>query len=168
MSWDKRNWPEYANIQEYYDGKFAKRSGVPYMQHIDEGLTILDRIGATEVAKRAYCLHPIFQEDSTLRANCVYAVTCSKKTLILVMEYRNIANRGLSCYQVDDPASIYLSPLKEVNDMLIADKVQNRKDFEIHHLGKHEKSIELDRYFRNWLRALDVTEAKYLELIRGL
>ena len=77
------------------------------------------------------------------------------------MEYRNVANRGLSCYQVDNPAQIYLSPIYDLKQMLIADKVQNFKDFNKYHLDTHPKSIELNRYFRNWLRALGVLEAKY-------
>ena len=52
--------------------------------------------------------------------------------------------------------------------MLIADKVQNRKDFLKYHYGTHKKSVELDIYFKNWLRALNVTEADYNFLIEGL
>jgi len=53
--------------------------------------------------------------------------------------------------------------LKEVNDMLISDKIQNRKDFEIYHLGKHERSSQLDQYFKNWLTKLDISEEQYQE-----
>ena len=31
----------YLMISEYYEGKFAERSGVPYMNHIDEGLSLI-------------------------------------------------------------------------------------------------------------------------------
>lgn len=156
-------------IGEYYGDRRAKRSGVPYINHITEGLVVMDRLGASKVAKDAYCVHPIFQDDATLYDNCLrYINDVSPTVLILAMEYRNVANRGLHCYQVDDPSKIYLGPLRAVRLMLIADKVQNRKDFELYHLGTHPKSIELDRYFRNWLRALDISEARYLELKGGL
>jgi hypothetical protein len=155
-------------IQRHYGSKRAKRSGVLYMNHIVEGLEILDRLGANDPTKAAFCIHPILQEDASLPNNMVWmsiALRDYPEVLMLAMEYRNVANRGLSCYQVDDPNRIYLGPIHEVHKMLIADKVQNRKDFLLHHLGTHPKSIELDMYFKNWLRALGVTEARYLELL---
>lgn len=155
----------YQLINSYYGNRRAKRSGVLYINHIDEGLIILEAIGASLTAKKAYCIHPILQEDDTLAQNMSLVQSVDRNTLITAMEYRNVANRGLSCYQVDNPDHIYLGPLKDVHDMLIADKVQNRKDFIKYHLGSHPKSEELDRYFRNWLRALKVTEAEYKKLI---
>lgn len=153
----------YGIIKEYYGDKKAKRSGVPYMNHIDEGLLILSELNVGVIGKAAYCIHPIFQDDETLIDNFIQYYNIESTVMFLVMEYRNVANRGLSCYQVDNPAHIYLSPVNAVNAMLIADKVQNRKDFLRYHLGTHPKSEELDRYFKNWLRALDVTEAQYKE-----
>lgn len=155
----------YMLISKYYGNRRAKRSGVLYMNHIDEGLVILDAINATQVAKDAYCLHPILQDDNTLKENIGLIEHVDTCTVITVMEYRNVANRGLSCFQVDDPTTIYLGPMQDVHDMLIADKVQNRKDFLKYHLGTHSKSKELDRYFRNWLRALNITEAHYDKLV---
>jgi hypothetical protein len=151
----------YNLISKYYENKVAKRSGVPYINHIDEGLVVLNLIDASSVAKDAYCLHPILQDDDYLEENIPLIQHVGIRTVIAVMEYRNVANRGLHCFQVDDPSKIYLGPLQDVHDMLIADKVQNRKDFIAHHLGVHPKSKELDIYFKNWLRALDVTEAQY-------
>ena len=161
----------YLCISSYYHGKSAKRSKVPYMNHINEGLVILDKLGVDEDTKAAYCLHPIFQEDDVILNNFNNIISqsdISPRVMLLVMEYRNVANRGLYCYQVDNPDKIYLSPIPEVNLMLVADKVQNRKDFLKYHLGTHEKSIELDIYFKNWLRALGITEAKYNELINEI
>lgn len=40
--------------------------------------------------------------------------------------------------------------------MLIADKVQNYKDFRKHHLDTHARADELDFYFKTWLKELDV------------
>lgn len=163
-----KNIGEYNLILRYYGDKKAKRSGVPYINHINEGLIILKEINATKMAMRAYCLHPILQDDQTLKSNMHYMAFVNYDVIITTMEYRNVANRGLSCYQVDNPNHIYLGPLKDVHDMLIADKVQNRKDFLKYHFGTHPKSIELDIYFKNWLRALGITENRYLELIEKL
>lgn len=60
--------------------------------------------------------------------------------------------------------AIEISALAEVNAMLIADKVQNRKDFEIHHAATHPNRAVLARYFRNGLRRLGVPEPRYAEL----
>jgi len=45
--------------------------------------------------------------------------------------------------------------------MLIADKVQNRKDFEIYHSSTHDKKDRLAAYFAEWLEALEVSEDIY-------
>jgi len=52
--------------------------------------------------------------------------------------------------------------------MLVADKVQNRKDFLAYHKGTHARSDELDYYFKLWLRRLDISEERYQELVEGL
>lgn len=59
---------------------------------------------------------------------------------------------------------IRTSPLFEVNDMLIADKVQNRKDFITYHRETHARSKELGQYFQLWLNALEITEETYQSL----
>lgn len=151
----------YTIIAEYYGDRLAKRSGVPYINHIDEGLIILEAINATQVAKDAYCLHPILQDDDSLKENIALIENLDVRIVVTAMEYRNVANRGLSSFKIDDPSKIYLGPLKDVHDMLIADKVQNRKDFLKYHAGVHQKSKELDEYFKNWLQALSVTEKQY-------
>lgn len=155
-------------IEQYYGSKIAKRSGVPYINHIYEGLAVLDYLGVSQEVKDAYCLHPIFQDDETFEKNIknFYELkNINHLTLIFVMEYRNVANRGLNCFQVDDPDKIYLGPSNAVKFMLIADKVQNRKDFLKYHYNTHPKSKELDIYFKNWLRKLDVTEKDFNKLV---
>ena len=49
-----------------------------------------------------------------------------------------------------------MSPLAEVGDMLRADKVQNYKDFLLHHRDTHPRADALHRYFRQWLQRLSV------------
>lgn len=76
---------------------------------------------------------------------------------MLTMEYRSVANDFLS-QKVDTGQKIRLSPLKDVNDMLIADKIQNYKDFMQYHYHTHARSQELFRYFNLWFDALGCRE----------
>lgn len=164
-----RQDPHYRAIATFYGDRSAARSGVALIRHIEEGLAILERIGAPLRAMQAYCLHPLVQDDEDLRQSCVADSILLRHqpdpgALMLAMEYRRVANAYLSrhCTGADD--AIALSPLAEVNQMLIADKVQNRKEFEIHHLTSHAQSARLTQYFANWLKALGVSEARYQQL----
>lgn len=148
---------EYRAIARFYDGASANRSGVPLMNHIDEGLAILDELGASDVAKRAFCLHPIVQNDEPIDLSWSTCVGIAE-------EYRDRANAYLCRADTD-----YVKTVRQVrnrvgkmsNDcrlMLIADKRQNRKDFEIYH-GDHPRAEQLARYFDLWLAFLDAPKA---------
>lgn len=162
--------PEYRIIERFYGVKRANRSDALYMNHIDEGLAVLQWIGASSAAKAAYCIHPIVQTDgdlskawdfrNTIRLNMNWT-GCSLESVLLAMEYRSIANDYLSDREVNSIREIRMSPINEVRDMLIADKVQNRKDFELYHEGTHPRSKELSKYFRFWLEKLEVSEEQY-------
>ena len=165
-------WPEYQLVRHLYSDHCAERSGIHFMNHIDEGLFVLQQIGASELAMRAYILHPLVQADDELRlffdhylrhaGDRDYLVTqVDSRALGLALEYRNTANGYLSQHP---SGPIRLSPLRDVNDMLIADKVQNRKDFELFHSGHHDRSARLDEYFKQWLAALHVSEEDYQRL----
>jgi hypothetical protein len=163
--------PEYREIEFYYGNKRAERSQVFMMRHIDEGLTILNRIGAGALAKKAFCLHPLLQSDEALAANfsrLVYGADTRTHILMLAMEYRNIANRTLSFTPISKPEDIILSPLPEVNEMLVADKVQNYKDFMRYHAETHPRRYELQGYFVAWLHRLNISHTRYTELIQGM
>lgn len=168
ISVDLYEWGEYRIISDFYGGEIATRSGVQLMNHIDEGLYILYKIGASDIAKRAYCLHPIVQDDESLKNNKHLLNNVDSDVVIASIEYRSIANEYLSKRNINSLDEIRLSPLKDINDMLIADKIQNRKDFELYHLGKHERSSQLDQYFKNWLTKLDVSENDYQEFKNNL
>jgi hypothetical protein len=160
---------EYKLISRHYGARVAKRSQVPLINHINEGLVVLDRISATDDSKKAFCLHPLFQADEDLKENWYMASFIEPHVLLLTMEYRNIANAFLSD-KMDDTiiGDIKLSPLFEVNEMLIADKVQNRKDFITYHKATHPRTEQLDMYFKNWLTALDINEATYESMCRAI
>lgn len=177
--------PEYRAIKAFYADRTAERSKVPLIAHIDEGLDILEMFGASRDAMRAWCLHPLFQSDEdlarTLSENSLYVF--SPRCVALAMEYRARANDWLSdmvyrryldfgtqgvisvCEQVGypDPGEFI-----EVKQMLIADKVQNYKDFLEFHYGTHERSEELNHYFLEWLKVLQIDEQEFSWMCKQL
>lgn len=161
---DRATTPEYLAIARHYGDRTARRSGVPLIRHIDHGLAILRTIGATDRAMRAFCLHPLVQADTDLAACHLSELTADVHVMALAIEYRSVANAALSTRLFASADDIRLSPLAEVNDMLVADKVQNRCDFLRHHAGTHPRSAELDRYFRLWLERLGIDEDRYRKL----
>jgi hypothetical protein len=165
----------HAAISSWYKNRTTKRSGVPLINHINEGLSVLRAINSSAYAQAAFCLHPLVQHDDNLRDN-MRTLSFSRAgkqplynphALMLVMEYRSVANAFLSD-QIQSttslPVNIRLSPLSEVNDMLIADKVQNYKDFLTYHAATHPRAKELDLYFRLWLDALKISPQEFERL----
>lgn len=153
----------YDMIMKYYGTKKAHRSQVNLMNHIEEGIVLLQQMGCDSDTIDAYCLHPILQSDNELimnyhseNFNCVNA-----RTLILAMEYRKTANAYLSQRIIESINDIELSPLPEVNQMLIADKIQNYKDFVKYHKHSHQRSKELQEYFENWMKKLQAERFHY-------
>lgn len=191
---------EYAAIAEFYGDRRAERSQVLLLNHIDEGIAIIDeydRITQQSVfimkhfnklmAARAYCLHPLFQNDQELcLQGFAYSMrkTANAHAVMLTMEYRQRANAWLSdkvsvrmvpkfpaapgpieeepLYRLDGLPDA--GPIPEVVAMLVADKVQNFKDFVLHHQGKHTRSEELTRYFKTWVGALGLSGDDLLRL----
>ena len=171
--------PEYQAIRTHHADRVAKGSGVALLQRIDEGLIILSELDATEAAMRAFCLHPLFQSDEDLvhyGQEYMNNEDADPFVILLVMEFRSRANAwpvdrvqrapdGLGMRSDDRPSA---GPLEAVKHMLIADKVQHRKDFIRHHRGKHSCSDALDLYFDRWLEALDVNRTEYEELCAAI
>jgi len=151
-------------IRVFYMDQTARRSRVPLINHIHEGLKILEYIGASLQSQEAFCVHPIIQADHDLRDNYqAFSRYLSSHVVMLVMEYRSVANSYLSHHEIPE-TGIRLSPLIEVNQMLIADKVQNMKDFQIYHENLHPKSNRLKQYFQQWFDVLGVSREEYERL----
>ncbi len=162
--------PHYQAILDFYGDRKAKRSNVAYINHINEGLTILDKINACISAKEAFCLHPIVQIDEDLakafqKDSVLYRYPVDLYALSLAMEYRWIANGYLSSRIINDLSEVKLSPLPAVQEMLVADKVQNCKDFELYHKNTHPRAKQLTNYFQNWLEILNISEQEYKSLV---
>lgn len=160
---------EYKMIQNFYADQKAERSKCFLMNHIDEGLFILNAINASIEAKKAFCIHPLVQDDTALKLNWdIVKNKIDPEVLSLAMEYRNIANAYLSHREIKSISDIKLSPIEDVNDMLIADKVQNYKDFLIYHANTHPRKEILDQYFKNWLQVLNISNDFFYSLSKEL
>lgn len=176
--------PEYRAIRSYYGARCAERSGVPLINHIHEGMVIIaamdqklpDGYSFQDVSAMAgYCLHPLFQSDADLvdsgRRWVNVALHAQAGPVMLAMEYRWRANNWLSdkvcetAYGLGTIGEPDAGHLSEVRAMLIADKVQNYKDFLAHHAGTHPRAAELDLYFRTWLENLGVDDATFGRLV---
>jgi len=148
----------YEYVKEYYKDKVAVRSGLPYMNHIDEGLTILDVLGSSEYVKEAYCLHPLLQEDCSFVSMGYRDIKMLDSYVVfLAMEYRAIANNYLPPNFKHGDRKVQISLISGVNQLLTADKIQNYKDYELH----QKRDSDLDGYFATWLDALGVTMDSY-------
>lgn len=144
----------YKFIQNEYKDSMTKRSNVPLIYHIDEGGAILDKVGSSDIVKDAYYLHPLLQSDEMFNKHKSNDFNwLDNESLILAMEYRRVANSYLSTMNINNFVGFSCN---EVKEMLIADKVQNYKDFMKYHFGKHKRSEELHKYFNNWFDLLDI------------
>jgi hypothetical protein len=153
-------YKEYGLISQYYGDRRANRSGVLLMDHINEGVALLRwHLNAPLAAQLAFCLHPIFQDDDTyFKFN---PMGCNAEAVGLATEYRRTANAYLPKHA---PRIPQLSYHRDVNTMLIADKIHNRWQFEKHLQGKIENSDRLDQYFKEWFMALNIYDDMYINL----
>lgn len=157
--------PEYALIKLYYGDKTAKRSGVPLMNHIDEGIALLRAMRASENAIKAFCLHPLAQGGDFGWEMVLTTPGLSRKAVDLSVQYRDKANAYL-CRPATDHYTVaslwqHIGQIdQDLIHMLVADKIQNEKDFEQFHKATHPRSKELAQYFCIWLDWLEEAEAK--------
>lgn len=167
---------EYGLVKTLYGRSVAKRSLKPMIDHIDEGLTILELIEAKPRTRKAWCLHPLVQSDAALHDYYNgWNADVASDVLLLALEYRYRANSWLSdkvfintitnsCDSIGKPEWSLLATKK----MLIADKVQNYKDFLTYHYATHPRSRELNYYFLTWLEKLEVSQARFKELCEAI
>ena len=164
----------YQLIKEHYGTRHSNRGNRPHIAHIQEGAWLhFHENGWNPIVQEAWCIHPLFQGDDTLIKSLTHPEnwqSVQAGALIQTMEYRNIANGYTSKMPLRDPSRILLSPIPEVNQLLMADKLQNRKDYEQYvrpNLSKEEQT-RLDTYFAAWFARLNIGEEKYRETIGQL
>jgi hypothetical protein len=151
---------ELQLIKDFYgDGK-AIRSGVPFINHIYEGVMILEVLGASLDAMKAFCLHPIIQNGEEKKLNLDLSWSSG---LALAQEYEQKANAYLCRIENDwvktisDVQKVVGNMSEQCRLMLLADKYQNRKDFVIYHQATHPRSKQLTEYFNLWIKFLNQT-----------
>jgi hypothetical protein len=107
-------------------------------------------------------LHPILQSDEAFNQNKSFDFSgVNTESIILTMEYRRTANSYLSNNSISDFVGFSCN---EIRQMLIADKVQNFKDFMLYHFGVHERSEDLMYYFCNWFNLLEININDFIDL----
>jgi len=161
----------YNLIYEYFKNKKTSK-GVPYMNHIDEGIKILEEIKADKCTIEAYILHPFIQcvnlkgadgkvilsEEEMKEYLDIYSIDPIVTSNLFL--YRKFANAYL-CRPETDNLSLMdirnclygLEMYPDIIDMLIADKLQNFKDF-MKYRQDHPRYDQLFRYFNMWLYIL--------------
>lgn len=148
----------YHMILGFYGDRTANRSGIPLINHINEGLFILASVDASLETMQAWCLHPIVQanEDfSNVLGDSSLIDDADIAPLILAMEYRHAANSYLSQMILTQEEKVALrqkvNQFEQVRFMLVADKIQNHKDFIMQPSGTYENEERLQEYFLDWI-----------------
>ncbi len=170
------NQPFYGIIERAYRGKIARRSGVPYINHIREGATILHRVfAADDITIEAFCLHPLFQNNRALQELGDQTLSqITPRAILLAMEYRRVANLYTLTNPVKSSQEIEIGTLSRVHQMLAADKIQNKKDFLLYMFDANQRPSyrrTCERtlcYFNSWLERLGVDEAMYQRAVECL
>lgn len=171
MSDDIFDTNAFEAISQLYGDRKAERSNLPLMNHIVEGLAIMAAHAPGEPylfdAMQAYCLHPMLQTDEALQENHHQMRFHAPHAVLFAMEYRWRANSWLSDkvrhHNGMNVVTGRPNPggISAVQLMLVADKVQNYKDFFTHHSETHLRAPELKIYFREWLAALGIDNADF-------
>lgn len=144
---------EYKLVKKVCDGMMENDE--PLLNSIHAGCHILQLRKQELWTQRAFCLYPIFQPDDLFvdkgleyiqYTGADYSVTCA-------LEYRGIVNS----------TDIRKSPLPDVNEMLIANKVQGRK-----YVEKRYPEDNIILVYYQWLKLLEVDETAYQEYVKEL
>lgn len=164
--WDTNAYKAICDFYHDSEGAVlrASRSGVSYMNHIIEGAYFLTEImPAPDEFVEAFLVHPIFQDPdipTEILQLYVDKFELSTDVVSAAFKYRIAANEFL-------PKDIYTGKLPPVvteqgiKFMLIADKVQNLKDFLRYFDKESPRHNPLTRYFDTWLTTLGAFSMAY-------
>lgn len=161
MLLQKRYEPEWSFVRDLFTINDAHTSkGVPYFEHIQEGVEILEGENADIDIIKAFILHPLFQDNKRWPDLLDIVHVFTPKVLVYVMEYRLVAGNHIRKKLKNRNWQIELSPIDGVNLMLKADKIQNYLAFRKNNQDHPEKE-ELEIYFQKWFEALGIDISKY-------
>ena len=171
--------PKYYHIIESYYKDKKTSKGVPYINHIDEGIEILKDLKADPITIQSYILHPFIQCVNLKGADGKIILTKKKMKKYLdiysinpavtgnLFLYRKFANAYLCRPETDNLSLIDikkrlygLERYPNIIDMLITDKLQNFKDF-MKYRQDHPRYDQLFRYFNMWLYILRTYPSSY-------
>lgn len=167
-SWGFTKWHSFQQISRYYGATTTQRTKLPWINHIVEGVVLVQQLGGRIHAADAFCWHPLIQSDDTFLETLAemqryYNLNTSGEVLVNTLGYRDAANRWLrGAVSKDNQPKKH--PLNDVNIMLMADKIQNRKDFEANEkLFSVEDASSLHYYFDSWFTTLGITPEIYVD-----
>lgn len=171
--WRLHEWHSFQQISRYYGAAKTRRTRLPLINHIVEGVVLIHQLGGSPGVADAFCWHPLIQSDATYvdaltEIRRYYNLNTNGQVLVNVLGYRDAANRWLrgSVSEDNQPKQ---HPLADVNIMLMADKIQNRKDFENNEAqftAEHVSSLHY--YFDSWFSVLGISPEIYLDQIKQL
>lgn len=175
----KNKYQHYETINAFYKSKKTSKN-VPYINHINEGIIHLEEMKVSNDTINAFILHPLAQCVNLKGADAKVILTQKEMDKhfniydiepIIAYEllmYRKFANAYLCRPETDDytfnDAFEVIKDLKNdqsVLKMLVADKLQNYKDFVIYRKNDHKRSKELETYFNYWLLSLIILVDSY-------
>ena len=161
----------YNVIKKFYKGKETSK-GIPYINHIDEGVGHLENLHVSDVVINAFILHP-FVQCVNLKGTYKDCLLTEKELekhinifeiepeiafeLLLYRKYVNsyLCREATDNYNINDAFEDVKGLTKYPNTvkMLIADKLQNFKDFLLYRQD-HPRKEHLNNYFTIWLNIL--------------
>lgn len=166
-----RTTPEYKAILEHLKYRCDTLSGITHINHIDEGIQILEVICAPRYlynAAKAFCLHPMVSHDLSLVNNIVEVCSSGFDTtaILYAMEFRKTIASWPNHRTEGEPS---ISPLIAINKMITADIIQHKSHF-LRYSGVPEGSdpstnSEL-RFYNDWLRTLAIDEEAFYTIIK--
>lgn len=155
----------HAIAEEFLKDKISPRTKQPFMDHINEGLLILRKIGVPQFVEAAWCIHPLLQKDEWIRSGCFLVKDLPPDVICLTMEFRMVANQ----IRPDDCRASRALPFgawpKAIKMMLIADKIQEWHSYTVYKRHFTEAEInDVTLYFDEWLsKILKLTPDQIVE-----
>jgi len=152
--------PEYILAEKDLTPTISRRSQQSHFIHVRQGIEILRAMKSSYAAQRAFAIHPLLQDKEKLDFYRFRMENCSVHAVVLAMEFCALATAGKRPHNpLGKTWMPAVSNVHEVNDMLIADKIQNWVSYKkYHNLYPDLDKKQMIAYFNKWFDALGVTQ----------